>query len=120
MDFLEFHAQLPDHLLAFLVVQLRGISGELLARAADGETLFVEQAADLADHHDVMALVITAIAATLDGLELWKFLFPLTQNMRLDGAKFAHFANGEVALAGNRRQFDMGVTRVQHNPLPLP
>ena len=84
MDFLEFHAQLPDHLLAFLVIQLRCITRELLARAADREALLVEQTADLADHHDVMALVIAAVATALDGLELGELLLPISQHMGLD------------------------------------
>ena len=69
-DFLEFQAQLLDEQLALLVVQLRRLSGQLLACAANRETLLVQQAANLADHHDVVELVIATVTTTLDGLEL--------------------------------------------------
>ena len=59
-----------------------GAAGELLAGAADGEALIVEQAADLADHQHVLALVIATVATALDRLELGEFLLPVAQYVR--------------------------------------
>src|SRR5689334_258786 len=70
----ELHAHLLDDLLALADVHARFFTRELVARAADGEALLVEQRADLPDDDDVLALVVAAVAATLDRLELRKFL----------------------------------------------
>src|SRR5882724_12674299 len=74
------------------------------ARAADGESLFVEKLADTADEQYFMVLVVTAVAAPLDWFELGKFLLPVTQYMRFHAAKLAYFTDGEVTLGGNRGQ----------------
>ncbi len=71
--------------------------------SADGEALIVEQTADLADHQHVEALIIPAVSASLDGVELRKFLFPITQNVRFYRAELADLTDGEVAFARDRR-----------------
>ena len=85
-------------------VGARLLAVELVARAADGEALVVQQAADLADDDHVLALVVAAVAAALHRLELRELLLPIAQHVRLDAAQLADFADGEVALAGDRRQ----------------
>jgi hypothetical protein len=45
----ELEPHLMDELLALIEIDLRVIAGEAVARAADGEALLVQQAADLAD-----------------------------------------------------------------------
>ena len=110
---------LMDQLLALVEIDLRVVALETVARAADREALLVEEAADLANDQHVLALVITAIAAPLHGLELRKLLFPITQYVRFDAAQVADFADREVALAGNRRQLAI-VAWFQHRPLPEP
>ena len=57
-----------------------------VARAADGETLIVEQIADAPDQQHFVVLIIAAVAAALDRLELSEFLFPIAQYVRLDAA----------------------------------
>src|SRR3954464_7780389 len=66
----ELHAHLFDDLLTLAHVDASLFATELVARATDGETLLVQQRADLADDDDVLALVVAAIAAALDRLEL--------------------------------------------------
>src|SRR3546814_3282461 len=70
---------------------MAGIAGiaQAIARSADREALFVKQVADAAYQQYLVMLVITTIAAPLDGFELCKLLFPVTQDMRLDAAQFA-------------------------------
>ena len=63
------------------------VARERLARAADREALFVQQAADLADDQHVLALVVAAIAAALDGLQLRELLLPVAQHVRLDARR---------------------------------
>jgi len=47
-DLFELEPDLPDDLVALTEIHLRLVAGQLLPRAADGEALVVEQAADLA------------------------------------------------------------------------
>src|SRR5262245_45861073 len=101
-DFFELGAKLTHDLLRLGQIIARFVALEAIARAADREALFVQEAADLADHEHVLALVVAAVAATLDRLELREFLFPVTQHVRLHPAQIAHLTDGEVALAGNR------------------
>src|SRR3989304_1186860 len=56
---------------------------ELVARAADGEALFVQQVADAADEQHFVVLVVAPVAAALDRLQLGEFLFPVAQRGRL-------------------------------------
>jgi len=73
----------------------------LVARAADGEALLVQQVADFADHQHFMVLVIAPVAAALHGPQLRKFLLPVAQHMGFDAAQIPHLTNGEVPLCGN-------------------
>ena len=50
----------------------------------NGEAVLVEQLPDAANQQHLMALIIAAVAAPLDGLQLGKFLFPIPQYMWLD------------------------------------
>src|SRR5580704_7894704 len=100
----EFGAQLAHDLLALGNVRACFVAGELVARAADREALLVQKTAYLPDDDHVLALIVAAVAAAFDRLELRKLLFPVTQHMRLDAAQLTHLADGEIALAGNRRQ----------------
>src|SRR5262245_11350510 len=77
---LELDANLLDDLLALRHVHARFLARELISGAADGETLVVQEAADLADDEHVLALVVTAVAATLDWLELRELLLPIAQD----------------------------------------
>jgi len=115
-----FH--LHDHLLDELVV-LGGLFGvgtasELLAGTTDGEALIVQQAADLADHQHVLALIIATVATALDRLELGEFLLPVAQYVRLYVTQVADFTDGEITLPWNRRQFVV-MTWFQHSPQPV-
>ena len=56
-----------DQLLTLIEVNLRVIAGEPIARPADGESLLIQQAANLPDDQHVLALIVAAIAAPLDG-----------------------------------------------------
>jgi hypothetical protein len=66
-EFFKFQAHLVNELLALIEVHLRIIAREAVACSADGKALFIQQAADLANDQHVLALVIAAIAAALDG-----------------------------------------------------
>jgi len=110
---------LMNELLALIQIDLRIVALEAIARAADREALLVEQAANLANDQHVLALVVAAVAAPLDRLQLRKFLFPIAQHMRLHAAQVTDFTDREVALAGNRRQIVI-VAWFQHKPLPAP
>src|SRR5438270_3345333 len=59
---------------------------QAVARTADGETLFVQELADSPDQQHLVMLVVAAIAASLDRTKLGEFLFPVTQDVRLDPA----------------------------------
>src|SRR5690606_17072019 len=109
----QLQQHLADDLLSLGEVFLGLFARKTLARAANGKPLLIEQGADLTDQHDVMPLVIAAVAAPLDGLKLWKLLFPVAQDMWLDRAKLAHFSNSEVTLGRDRRQLVI-VRRFQH------
>src|SRR5690349_23417484 len=104
-ELFELDAHLPHDLLALADVDARLFTGELVARATDGEALLVQQRADLADDDHVLALVVAAVAAALHGLELRELLFPVAQHVRLHAAEVADFADREIALAGDDRQF---------------
>src|SRR5690606_27156109 len=79
--------------------------------------LLVEQAANGTDGEHVFTLVIAAVAAALDRLQLREFLLPVAQHMRLDRAQLADLTDGEIAFAGNRRQLVI-VGRFQHRLPP--
>src|SRR5262249_22182812 len=77
---------------------------EALARAADGEALFVQQRTDLADHQHVVALVVAPVTAPLHRLQAREFLLPVAQHVRLHGAEVADLADREIALGRDRRK----------------
>src|SRR5215469_17045275 len=118
-ELLELDAHLLDDLLALRHIRARLFPGELVACPANGEALIVEQASDLADDDHVLALVIAAVAAALHRLQLRKFLFPVAQHVRLDTAQLTYLSDGEVALAGNRRQLRV-ILWLQHTLRPVP
>ena len=114
-QFLELEPHLMNQLLALVEIDLRIVAREPVSGSANGEALLIQQAADLANDEHVLPLIIAAVAAALHRLQLWEFLLPIAQHMRLDPAQIADFANGEVALAGNRRQFAV-IAWFQHTP----
>src|SRR5690606_33659972 len=99
----QLHAQLLDDMPghAHFHACLRAL--EALSRTGDGESLVVEQRADLANHEHVMTLVVASVAATLDRLEIRELLLPVAKHMRLYTTKLADFANREIALCRYRR-----------------
>jgi len=99
----KFHSYLLDNLLTLSHIRLGVVARKALACTADREALVIEQAADLANDQDVLSLVIAAIAATLDRLELRELLLPVPEDMRLDSAEVAHFTYREVTLPRYRR-----------------
>jgi len=114
-QFFELEPHLVDELLALIEIDLRIVAGKAVARAADREPLFVEQAPNLPNDEHILALIVTPIAAPLDRLQLRKFLLPVAQHVRLHAAQIAHFADGEVALPRDRRQFGV-IAWFQHTP----
>src|SRR5690606_20892033 len=103
-DILELHADLADDLLALREIRARFFSGQALARAADREAFFVEQAANLPDDQHVLPLIVAAVAAALDGLELRELLLPVPEHVRLHAAKLADLTDREVPLPRDRRE----------------
>jgi len=97
-DLLEFHPQLADDLLALTHVRLGFLAHETLPGAADREAFIIQKAADLTDDQNVLALIVTPVAAPLDGLKLWELLFPVTQHVRLDRTKFTYLSDSEIAF----------------------
>jgi hypothetical protein len=91
---------------------------EAVARAVDGEALFVEQFADAADQQHLVVLVVAPVAAALDRLELREFLFPVAQDVRLDRAQFADFADREIALGRNRMASCAALSRLPSRATP--
>src|SRR6516165_4666539 len=80
-----------------------GVVLQPMAGAVDGEALLVEQVADAPDEQDFVVLVVAAVAAALDRLELREFLLPVTEHVRLNRTEVADLADGEIALGGDRR-----------------
>jgi len=102
-ELFELQPHLMDELLALVEVHLRIVAGEPVPGSADGKALFIQQAADLPNDQHVLALIIPAVAAPFDGLELREFLLPVAQNVRFHAAQVADFADGEVPLSRDRR-----------------
>jgi len=92
-----------DQLLALIEVHLRIVAGEAVPRAADRETLLIQQAANLTNDEHVLPLIVAAVAAPLDWFELRKFLFPVAQHVGLHSAQVADFTDREIPLARDRR-----------------
>jgi len=115
----ELEPHLMDELLALIQINLRLAAREPIAGSANRKALFIQKAADLPNDQYVLALVVAAISAPLNRLELRKFLFPVTQNVRFDSAQIADLADREVPLTRDRRQFAV-IAWFQHMPLPGP
>src|SRR3974390_2943943 len=115
----ELQSHLMYQLLALIQIHLRIIAGEPIASATDGETLFIQEAANLPDDQYVLALIVAAIAAALHGLELRELLLPIAQHMGLDAAQITHFADREIAFSRDRRQIAI-ITWFQHTPRRAP
>ena len=76
---------------------------EAMARPVDRKALLVEKIADAADKQHFVVLVVAAVAAALDRLELREFLLPVAKHVRLHRAQIADLTDGEVAFGGDRR-----------------
>src|SRR5690606_32023696 len=100
---LELNANLTHDLLCLGEIVACIFSLQAIARAADRETLLVEQRSNLPNDEHVLALVVAPIAAALHRLQLGKFLFPIPQDVRFHAAQLADLTDREVALARNRR-----------------
>src|SRR5579862_8031589 len=85
-ELFELGPHLAHDLLGLGGVGASFLATELVAGAADGEALVVQEASDLADHNHVLALIIAPVAAPFDGLQLREFLLPIPQHMRLYAA----------------------------------
>src|SRR5579871_1332413 len=118
-ELFELGPYLAHDLLGLGGVGAGFLTTELVAGAADREALVVQEAADLADHDYVLALVIAPVAAPFNGLQLWEFLLPVAQHMRFHSAEVAYLADGEIALAGDRRQLGV-ILWLQHRLRPAP
>ena len=99
----ELQPHLMDELLALVEIHLRIVAGEPVPGSANGKALFVQQAANLPNDQHVLALIIPAIAAPFDGLELRELLLPVAQHVRFHATEIADFADGEVPLSRDRR-----------------
>jgi hypothetical protein len=114
-ELFEFEPHLMDELLALIEVDLRIAAGEAVPCAADSKALLIQEAANLPNDQHVLALIVPAVTAALDRLQLREFLLPIAQHMGFDAAQVADFADGEVALPRDRRQFAI-VAWFQHTP----
>jgi len=99
----QFQPHLMNELLALVEIHLRIVAGEAVPCAANGKPLFIQEAPYLPNDQHVLPLIIPAVAATLDGLELREFLFPVAQHVRFDAAQVADFTDGEIPLSRDRR-----------------
>ena len=79
-------------------------AGQMLARARNGEALFIEQALDFENRLDILAAIEAVAAGALDRLERGEFCLPESQHEGLGGRQAADFADAEQTLLGNRRR----------------
>src|SRR4051812_41909035 len=100
----DFHA-LEHHLAraALVALDLHDLL-QLVARAADGEALVVQEVADAPDHQHLVVLVVAAVAPPLHRPQLRELLLPIPEHVRLDAAQLADLTDGEVALGRNSRK----------------
>ena len=113
----KFHSYLLDYLLALRDIRLCVVTGQALTRTADRKALVIQQAPDLSNDQDVLALIIATIAASLYRFELRELLFPIPEYVRLNSTKIADFTYREIALTRYWRKFVV-IPRFQHM-LPL-
>ena len=92
----------------------RDIGLEPMARAVDGETLFVQQVADAANQEHFVVLVVAAIAAPLDRLQLRELLLPIAEHVRLDRTQITYLADGEIPLGGDWWKFGLSSAVIRH------
>jgi len=114
-QFFQFEPHLMNELLALIEIHLRIVAGEAVPRTADRKPLFIQQAANLTNDEHILPLIVPAVPAPFHRFQLGKFLFPIAQYVGLHPAQFAHFTDGEIPLAGDRRQFAI-VAWFQHTP----
>src|SRR5689334_23111864 len=121
-DFLAHGRELSRARRARCLRRLRDELIEAIACTADRETLIVKKLADTPDQQNFVVLVVATIASSFHRLELRELLFPVTQDVRLDAAQLAHFADGEVPLRGYRRQrrLSVAVGRFHRHSAPRP
>ena len=74
---------------------------QTIPRSADRESLVVQQFTDTPHQKDFVVLVVTAVTAPLDRLELSELLFPITKDVGFHTAQIADFSNGEITLGRN-------------------
>jgi hypothetical protein len=106
-QYIEHVFKLRDHLVNQLLV-LRAVfflvvARESLSRAADGKALIIKKRSNLANHQDILTLVIASIATSFYGFKLRKHVLPIKQYMRLYCTQTADFTYGEIAFSRNRR-----------------
>jgi hypothetical protein len=99
----EFDANLLNDLLALARVCTGFVSGEFLSGTADREPVFVEQASNLSNDQNILALIVASITTPLNRLELWKLLLPIPENVGFHSTEIAHFTDCEVSLSWDRR-----------------
>src|SRR5690606_6841117 len=115
--FLQLHAHLAHDLAAQCRLLPGAVAFQAEPRTADGVALFVQQAADLAHHQHVVALVVAAVAATLDRAEAGELCLQVAQHVRLGVAQLADLADGEVALGRDWRKLAIAA-RIKHSVPP--
>src|SRR6267142_4812756 len=93
---LELEPHLMNELLALIEIHLRIVAGKAVPCSANGKSLLIQQAAYLPNDQHILSLIVSAVTAALDGLELLEFFFPVAQHVRFDAAQIAYFADGEV------------------------
>ena len=92
---------------------LAGLAFEFLSGTTYGKPVLIEQRANLANQYNILALVVTAIAAAFNRAQAGKLLFPVTQYMGLNCTELADLTDGEVALAGDswRAVIGLGISK---------
>ncbi len=118
-DILQLDTNLLDNLLTLTRVGAGLVARKLLSCAADCETVLIEKASDLPNDEHILTLIVAPIAAPFDRFELREFLLPISEDVRLYSAQIAHFANREIALTWDRREFVV-IPGFQHRLLLVP
>ena len=74
---------------------------QLLPRARDGKSLFVEELLDSKNRFNVLLAIHALPGAALDRLQLREFRFPEPQHIGRQPAKIGNFADTKIKLVGN-------------------